>query len=99
MVGWYHFYPHQAGRTEGVRGACSGFEPAFKNKKQIPVVLLESDGLNASLDCVRVDYRYAFAMLASHLIETGHRKIAYLCGQKDAAMYKSKPGRHTGSTG
>lgn len=59
-----------------------------KNKKQIPVVLLESDVLNDSLDCVRIDYRYAFSILASHLLETGHKKIAYLCGQKESAMFK-----------
>ncbi len=82
------FIPTKQGGQKEYEVLAPDLSQLSKNKKQIPVVLLESDGLNASLDCVRVDYRYAFAMLASHLIETGHRKIAYLCGQKDAAMYK-----------
>ena len=58
-----------------------------KNQEKIPVVLVDSDGVNDDLDCVRVDYEYAFSVLASHLLEIGRKNIAFLGGMKNAPMY------------
>ena len=58
-----------------------------KNQEKIPVVLMEAEGMNDGLDCVRVDYKYAFSTLTSHLLEIGRRKIAFLSGSKNASVY------------
>lgn len=81
------FIPSKAGGQEGYGEFAASLSLLTKNREPIPVVLLESGGINRELDCVRVDYEYAFRTLASHLLEIGRRKIAYLCGPKDASVY------------
>lgn len=58
-----------------------------KKEQRIPVVLAETDDFDNELDCVSVDYQYAFSSITYHLLEIGRRNIAFLCCPQDAPMY------------
>ena len=79
------FVPSKAGKLS--RDAVASLSSLSKQQERIPVVLVESETLNPLVDCVRVDYQYGFYTLASHILETGRKKLAYLCGEKDATAF------------
>lgn len=58
-----------------------------KKEQRIPVVLAETDDFDNELDCVSVDYQYAFSCITYHLLEIGRRNIAFLSSPQEAPMY------------
>lgn len=59
----------------------------MKKDTPIPVVLVESHGLNDNLDSVRVNYESVFWNLTTHLLEIGRNDIAYLSCPINAPLY------------
>lgn len=55
---------------------------AYLNEIDIPVVLFDQDVDGTSLDFVTSDHHRATAMLTEYLIRLGHRRIAYIGGQR-----------------
>ena len=58
-------------------------EPLIKNfaiKANIPIVLINRYISFSNISCIVIDYQKAMEQAATHLIELGHRRIAYLAG-------------------
>lgn len=68
---------------EHITALCS----LSKKEQRIPVVLAETDDFDNGLDCVSVDYEYAFTCITYHLLEIGRRRIALLGCPPDAPMH------------
>lgn len=81
--------PSKNTHEEQYREYMDSLNNLSKKGKKIPVVLMETEDSYDGVDCVRVDYRYAFYGLACHLLEIGRRHIAYLGCPPDAPMQDS----------
>ena len=64
-----------------VAGGSSVLDPAFA--ADIPVVLLDRQYRDRSLDSITINNREAAAGAVNYLIENGHKKIAVICAQKE----------------
>lgn len=64
-----------------VAGSSSALDPAFQ--ADVPVVLLDRQYRDRSLDSVTINNRESAAAATKYLIDNGHRKIAVICAQKE----------------
>lgn len=58
---------------------------ATRLPRGVPVVLLNSPGLPAEHDSIRVDHRGGARSVTEHLLDLGHRRIAMICGPAENA--------------
>lgn len=60
------------------------------NQLDIPIVLAVRELLGANCDYVSVDYKAGTQMAVNHLIEKGHRRIAFLGGRSGSSTWTER---------
>ena len=60
------------------------------NQLDIPIVLAVRELPGANCDYVSVDYKVGAEMAVSHLIQKGHRRIAFLGGRSESSTWKER---------
>lgn len=74
-------------RVDGIILLFSALEEAYIDQicaEKIPVVLIGEHQKNTGANSVKADCRAGAAEMTAHLIEAGHRSIAFLCGSDPA---------------
>ena len=74
-------------RVDGIILLFSALEEAYIDQicaEKIPVVLIGEHQKNAGTNSVKADCRAGAAEMTAHLVEAGHRSIAFLCGSDPA---------------
>jgi DNA-binding LacI/PurR family transcriptional regulator len=59
-------------------------------EKKLPVVLVGGNKTNPGYSCVRIDCREAAYQATRHLLNIGHRRIAFLCSLEDSFDNRDK---------
>lgn len=79
--------PSKNGLYKNYKEHITSLGSLSKKEQRIPVVLAETDDFENDLDCVSVDYQYAFSCITYHLLEIGRRRIVMLGCPSDAPMH------------
>jgi DNA-binding LacI/PurR family transcriptional regulator len=60
------------------------------NRRHIPLVFLDTGVPSPGISCVRIDYSAGIDMAVDHLIQLGHRRIAFISGPMHLASARMR---------